>query len=66
MLDDLFTYRLSDNTFLTVTNAANHEKDLAWMHSHADGFDVDVLDRAGGLRDARGPGPEGPQRSCAA
>ena len=45
VLDDLFSYRLSDNTFLTVTNAANHEKDLAWMRSHADEFDVDVIDR---------------------
>ena len=47
VLDDLFTYRLSDNTFLTVTNAANHEKDLAWLQSHAGGFDVDVVDRHG-------------------
>jgi aminomethyltransferase len=46
VIDDLFSYRLSDNTFLTVTNAANHEKDLAWMLSHAGGFDVDVVDRA--------------------
>ena len=46
VLDDLFTYRLAECVFLTVTNAANHEKDLAWMQSHADGFDVDVLDKA--------------------
>ena len=46
VLDDLFTYRLADCEFLTVTNAANHEKDLAWLQSHADEFDVDVLDRA--------------------
>ena len=46
VLDDLFTYRLANCTFLTVTNAANHEKDLAWLQSHADGFDVDVIDRA--------------------
>jgi len=45
VIDDLFTYRLSDNTFLTVTNAANHEKDLAWMQGQAGEFDVDVLDR---------------------
>jgi aminomethyltransferase len=45
VLDDLFTYRLAENTFLTVTNAANHEKDLAWLQSHAEGFDVDVIDR---------------------
>src|ERR1700739_2420518 len=29
ILDDLFTYRLSDCEFVTVTNAANHDKDLA-------------------------------------
>jgi aminomethyltransferase len=46
VLDDLFTYRLADEHFLSVTNAANHAKDLAWMQDHADGFDVDVVDRA--------------------
>ena len=45
VLDDLFTYRLAEREFLTVTNAANHEKDLAWMQSHAAEFDVDVIDR---------------------
>jgi aminomethyltransferase len=45
VLDDLFTYRLSETCFLTVTNAANHEKDLAWMQAHAGGYDVDVLDK---------------------
>jgi aminomethyltransferase len=44
VLDDLFTYRFSDGRFLTVTNAANHEKDFAWFQSHADGFDVEVSD----------------------
>ncbi len=45
VLDDLFTYRLAEWEFLTVTNAANHEKDLAWFQAHAAGFDVDVVDR---------------------
>jgi aminomethyltransferase len=44
VLDDLFTYRLP-NSFLTVTNAANHERDLAWMRSQATGFDVTLADR---------------------
>jgi aminomethyltransferase len=44
VLDDLFTYRLADCHFLTVTNAANHERDLAWFRRHAQDFDVDVLD----------------------
>jgi aminomethyltransferase len=45
VLDDLFTYRLQDG-FLTVTNAANHERDHAWLASHAEGFDVSVDDVA--------------------
>ena len=44
VLDDLFTYRLADCEFLTVTNAANHDKDLAWLSAHAGAYDVDVID----------------------
>jgi aminomethyltransferase len=45
VLDDLFTYRLGDDRYLTVTNAANHEQDLAWFREHAGGFDAEVADR---------------------
>jgi len=45
VIDDLFTYRLADTHFLTITNAANHDKDLAWLQSHTSEFDVDVIDR---------------------
>jgi aminomethyltransferase len=45
VLDDLFTYRLGHDRFLTVTNAANHEKDLAWFQRHAADFDVRIHDR---------------------
>ena len=45
VLDDLFTYRLGEDRFLTVTNAANHVKDLAWLRAHAGGFDVELVDR---------------------
>jgi aminomethyltransferase len=44
VLDDLFTYRLADDRFLTVTNASNHDKDLAWFEAHAEGFEVEVRD----------------------
>jgi aminomethyltransferase len=44
VLDDLFTYRLADNHFLTVTNASNHDKDLQWFQAHAGEFDADVID----------------------
>ena len=45
VLDDLFTYRLGPDRFLTVTNASNHEKDLAWFRRHAADHDVTVGDR---------------------
>ncbi|HXE44095.1 MAG TPA: glycine cleavage system aminomethyltransferase GcvT [Conexibacter sp.] len=45
VLDDLFTYRLADDRFLTVTNAANHARDIAWLRAHAGGFDVELVDR---------------------
>jgi aminomethyltransferase len=45
VLDDLFTYRLAPDRFLTVTNAANHERDLAWFKRAAAGRDVSVSDR---------------------
>jgi aminomethyltransferase len=45
VLDDLFTYRIGDR-FLTVTNAANHERDFAWLRQHSEGFDVEVRDVA--------------------
>ena len=46
VLDDLFNYHLDEGRYLTVTNAANHERDLAWFRAHADGFDAQVIDRA--------------------
>jgi aminomethyltransferase len=46
VLDDLFTYRLAEDRYLTVTNAANHERDHAWFAGHAEGFEVTVKDAA--------------------
>jgi aminomethyltransferase len=45
VLDDVITYRLAECRFLTVTNAANHERDLAWWRAHCGEFDADVIDR---------------------
>src|SRR5437764_10534490 len=44
ILDDLFTYRLAADRYLTVTNAANHEADFAWFQEHAEAFDAEVRD----------------------
>jgi aminomethyltransferase len=47
VLDDCFTYRLGPESYLTVTNAANHEQDLAWFVAHRDTRDVEIINRAG-------------------
>src|SRR5207253_8874178 len=46
VLDDLFTYRLDVDRYLTVTNAANHARDLNWFRTLAGGFpDASVSDQ---------------------
>jgi len=60
VVDDLLVYRRGDNEFLLVINAANIDKDLAWMKEHAAGFDVnidDISDRVGELA-VQGPDSE--------
>jgi aminomethyltransferase len=58
VLDDLFSYRLAPDRFLTVTNASNHEKDLAWFRRHAEGFDVTLHDRLSDYAMLAVQGPE--------
>jgi aminomethyltransferase len=38
VLDDIFTYRLDVDRYLTVTNASNHLRDLAWFNAQAAAF----------------------------
>jgi aminomethyltransferase len=61
VLDDLFTYRLEDGRFLTVTNAANHERDHLWMAGHAEGYDVIVRDAADDYAMLALQGPRAPE-----
>ena len=46
VIDDLFVYRLGGDRYLIVTNASNHETDLAWLGRWSRGFDVSVRDVA--------------------
>jgi len=46
VLDDLFVYRLGGDRYLIVTNASNHETDLAWLGRQSRQFDVIVRDVA--------------------
>jgi aminomethyltransferase len=48
VLDDLFTYRIDVDRYLTITNAANHDRDLDWFRAHAEAFPgAEVTDRIG-------------------
>ncbi|HVS99562.1 MAG TPA: glycine cleavage system aminomethyltransferase GcvT [Solirubrobacterales bacterium] len=46
VIDDLFCYRLGTDRYLIVTNAANHEADLAWLGRWSRDHDVAVRDVA--------------------
>jgi aminomethyltransferase len=46
VIDDLFAYRLGGDRYLVVTNAANHEADLAWLGRHSHQHDAIVRDVA--------------------
>ena len=41
-VDDLLVYKLGEQDFFLVINAANIDKDWAWMQEHAAGFDIDL------------------------
>ena len=43
IVDDLLIYRHADNCYMLVVNAANIEKDLAWVRSHND-TDAEIED----------------------
>lgn len=57
VLDDLFTYKLDPHRYITVTNASNHEADLAWFRAHAADFDVELVDRIEGYAMIAAQGP---------
>ena len=41
-VDDLLVYKMAENDFFLVINAANIDKDWAWMQEQAKGFDIDL------------------------
>lgn len=41
-VDDLLVYKMGDNDLLLVINAANIDKDVAWINEQAEGYDVKV------------------------
>lgn len=45
-VDDLLVYKMADQKFFLVINAANIDKDYAWMLAQKDGLDVSVINQS--------------------
>ncbi len=43
-VDDIFLYKLPDDEWMIVINAANREKDIFWLDTHIVGFEADLID----------------------
>lgn len=45
-VDDLLVYKMAENDFFLVVNAANIDKDWEWMQKQSEGFDIELLNRS--------------------
>lgn len=57
-VDDLLVYKRSTTDYFLVINASNIDKDVAWITSHADGFDVKVENLSDSLGELAIQGPD--------
>ena len=57
-VDDLLVYKMGENDFFLVINAANIDKDWAWMQEHAKGYDIDLQNRSDFYGQIAVQGPE--------
>jgi aminomethyltransferase len=58
IVDDLITYKLSDEKFFIVYNAANREKDFNWLKENSEGFEVELKDVSNEIAMIAVQGPE--------
>lgn len=45
-VDDLLVYKMGENDFFIVINAANIDKDWQWMQKNAEGFDIEMQNQS--------------------
>ena len=45
-VDDLLVYKMAENDFFLLINAANIDKDWEWMQKQAEGFNIELLNRS--------------------
>lgn len=57
-VDDLLVYKMAEQEYFIVINAANIDKDWAWMQQNAEGFDIDLQNRSDDYGQLAVQGPE--------
>lgn len=57
-VDDLLVYKVNDEEYFLVINAANIAKDWAWIEQNAKGFDVEVKNESDYYGEVAVQGPE--------
>ena len=60
-VDDLLVYKMKEQDFFLVINAANIDKDWAWMQQQAKGFDIDLKNMSEHYGQLAVQGPEAEQ-----
>lgn len=58
VVDDLLVYKMEPNTFFIVINAANIDKDVAWMNQQAQGVEVSLQHQSDDYGQLAVQGPE--------
>ena len=61
VVDDLLVYKMEPNTFFIVINAANIDKDVAWMNQQAQSFEVSLQHQSDDYGQLAVQGPESEQ-----
>lgn len=61
VVDDLLVYRFAEREYFLVINAANIDKDLAWMNEQAAGFAVQLINVSEETAEVALQGPEAQQ-----
>lgn len=57
-VDDLLVYKVHDDEYFLVINAANIDKDVAWIKQNAEGYDCTVTDESPYYGEVAIQGPE--------
>ncbi len=58
VVDDLLVYKYSKKDYLLVINAANTDKDFAWMNEHCKGYDVKLTNISSDVSEVAIQGPK--------